>query len=48
MGRRRIMAVVVMSWVGTALDIAYAFGAPAGCILYTDPTCFLMSSRPPG
>src|SRR3954471_14736720 len=35
MGRRRIMAVVVMSWVGTALDIAYAFGAPAGCIRYT-------------
>jgi len=29
------MAVVVMSWVGTALDIAYAFGAPAGCIRYT-------------
>lgn len=32
----RIMAVVVMSWVGIAARIAYAFGAPDGCIRYTD------------
>lgn len=29
------MAVLVMSWVGTALDVAYAFGPLAGCIRYT-------------
>ena len=42
----RIMAVVVMSWVGIAARIAYAFGAPDGCIRYTAAAVGAFRRRP--